>query len=140
MNWGKGIITGMIAFMLFIIAMCIYMFMIPTDDYDHQYYEKGLTFNQVYNKEDRVNIDRAWPNVYVSHRHLKMSFVKAAKGTVKFLRPSSTSADRVQAFNSGSSIEVDIPVTNLAAGKWQIELDWVSNNKTYFQRQEIYIQ
>ncbi len=41
MNWGKGIITGMIIFMLFILSMCIYMFRMPADEYDHQYYEKA---------------------------------------------------------------------------------------------------
>ncbi len=61
MNWGKGIIAGMIIFVLFIAGMCIYMFTSPQDDFDQQYYEKGLTFNHDYDREQQVTKDHAEP-------------------------------------------------------------------------------
>ena len=110
------------------------------DDYDHQYYEKGLNFNQEYNKEQQVNKDHAWPSVYISQNHLKLAFVLPATGTVKFLRSSSSSLDKTVKFRQSESEEVNIPIEKLLKGKWNLEIEWVSNQKSYLYKQDIFIR
>ena len=140
MNWGKGIVGGMVVFILFILGMCIYMFKMPEDEYDHQYYEKGLNFNQEYIKEQQVKKDHAWPSVYILQNRLKLAFVLPATGTVKFLRSSSSSLDKTFKFRQSGSEEVNIPIEKLLKGKWKLEIEWVSNQKSYLYKQDIFIR
>jgi hypothetical protein len=127
MNWGKGIIGGMVLFMLFIISMCVYMFMIPEDGYDHQYYEKGLNFDKDYNKERQVQLDHALPMIRVSGKTVSITFVKPASGIVKFIRPSNQLLDKE--FKQ-----------SIVPGRWQLVLNWESGHKAYLYQQEIYIK
>jgi len=139
MNWGKGIITGMAIFVVFIVGMCIYMLASPTDDFDHRYYEKGLTFNHDYDREQQVVKDHAKPEIQISDGYIRVTFVQPAKGSVKFLRPSSTASDKLYTLDSNGT-ETDIPLGSLARGKWQLVFEWTSNNKAYLYQQEIYIK
>jgi len=137
MNWGKGIITGMIVFMLFILSMCIYMFRMPTDEYDHQYYEKGLNFDQDFNKESQVAKDHAKPIITIGGEYCKVLFIQPAKGSIRFIRPSSQAMDKLQAINTGIEKHVAIPIASLVRGRWQIILEWQSQGKSYLYQQEI---
>jgi hypothetical protein len=140
MNWGKGIITGMIIFMIFILGMCFYMFRMPADEYDHQYYEKGLNFDKDFNKERQVVKDHAQPMIQIRDRDCLITFIRPAKGNVRFIRPSSEVMDKIFPLNTGVSNKTVIAVQNLVAGRWQMILEWTSDNKTYLYQQEIYIK
>jgi hypothetical protein len=140
MNWGKGIIGGMIIFMLFIISMCVYMFWLPEDDYDHQYYEKGLSFNKDYNKEKQVVNDQAQPVIIVKKGILCLAFTKPVVGTIKFIRASNKYQDRVFKIDSHADALVYLPLKTIEKGKWKLVIDWVSNHKPYLYQQDIYIK
>lgn len=137
MNWGKGIITGMIIFMIFILSMCIYMFRMPTDEYDHQYYEKGLNFDQDFNKESQVTKDHAKPAITIGSEYCTVTFIQQAKGTIRLIRPSSEAMDKVLPINTDNKKQVLIPIKSLVAGRWQIILEWQSLGKSYLYQQEV---
>jgi hypothetical protein len=140
MNWGKGIVTGMIVFMLFILSMCFYMFRMPADEYDHQYYEKGLNFDRDFNKEQQVVKDHAQPIIATVAKTCPISFTQSAKGTVKFIRPSSEALDSSVVLNTGGGNTATIPLQNLVTGRWQIVIDWTSGSKAYLYQQDIDIK
>lgn len=140
MNWGKGIIGGMVLFMLFIISMCVYMFMAPEDGYDHQYYEKGLNFDKDFIKERQVETDHAQPLIGVSGKTVRITFIKPASGIIKFIRPSNQILDKEFKLDSTVGREITIPVQSMAVGRWQLVLNWESNRKAYLYQQEIYIK
>src|SRR5471030_729971 len=117
MNWGKGIILGMSIFVLFILSMCIYMFMMPVDEYDHQYYEKGLNFDKDFDKEKQVVTDKAQPTINVDGRLVTVNFVATAAGTIRFLRPSSEALDKIVEFDGNKTREVSLK--NMAHGRWK---------------------
>lgn len=137
MNWGKGIVGGMIVFMLFIIAMSVYMFMAPEDQYDHQYYEKGLNFDKFYNKEAQVVKDHAQPVIKISGGIITLTFDQSAKGTITFMRPSNDAMDKT--YNIDGK-EAQFPVVLVGKGQWQFVFDWVSNNKAYLYQKEVYLK
>ncbi|OCX53887.1 hypothetical protein BEL04_06265 [Mucilaginibacter sp. PPCGB 2223] len=139
MNWGKGIIGGMIAFMLFIIGMGIYMFTVPEDGYDHQYYEKGLSFNNDFNKERQVTIDNARPVITADRQAVALTFTVPAKGVVKFVRPSDAHLDREYEFNTNGDVFL-LSRQNIPDGEWQVVIDWKSNNKAYLYQQKFYLK
>jgi len=140
MNWGKGIIAGMIIFMLFIIGMGIYMFSVPVDEYDHQYYENGLNFNHDYDREAQVGKDHAQPLIQVIGHHIKFTFAQPVKGKIKFMRPSDPALDRFFKLDSSEGNEIEVPLASIAAGQWQLVLEWESNHKAYLYHQEVYIK
>ncbi|SEM64998.1 hypothetical protein SAMN05192574_101331 [Mucilaginibacter gossypiicola] len=140
MNWGKGIIAGMAAFMLFILSMCIYMFNAPVDDYDHQYYEKGLSFNKDHDREEQVNKDHAEPVMLQSDDRLMITFSEPITGKVSFMRPSDKALDRSFKLNSGSSKSAELDLQGVAKGLWQLTFEWESGKKSYLYHKEVYIK
>lgn len=107
----------MILFMLFISAMGVRMFMVPGDDYDHQYYEKGLTFNRDYDREKQVTTDHATPVIEQVGQTLVLRFKTPLSGSIRFERPSDQLQDRSFPLRPDESNKVVLPVSNLAAGK-----------------------
>jgi hypothetical protein len=141
MNWGKGIVAGVVVFMLFILGMCIYMFMAPNDEYDHQYYEKGLTFNYDYDREVQVTKDHAAPLIQSDAQYMKITFKQpVADGMVTLNRPSDAAMDKVFSLKSDQQNEVVIPLKQITAGKWQLVFEWESNHKKYLYQQAIYLK
>jgi hypothetical protein len=140
MNWGKGIVGGMILFMLFILSMCIYMFMAPEDGYDHQYYEKGLNFDKDFKKEQQVQKDNARPVIKIYEKKIHITFVKPASGIIKFARPSNEALDKDVKIDSALGKQIIIPVQGMAIGRWQLVLTWESNHKAYLYQQKIDIK
>ncbi|QHS55289.1 hypothetical protein GWR56_06945 [Mucilaginibacter sp. 14171R-50] len=139
MNWGKGLITGMAVFMLFILSMCFYMFRVPADEYDHQYYEKGLSFNADIAKERQVMADHAEPIVTVTGTIVRIAFNGPAKGTAKFIRPSSAAQDKTFAIANGEEITNGFLVAKLPKGRWHLLLEWQSGPKSYLYQQQLYL-
>jgi len=137
MNWGKGIILGMALFMLFIIGMCVYMFRMPADEYDHHYYEKGLNFDQDYNKEMQVVTDRTRPEIRINGDVVHIDFKKSAKGNIRFIRPSSEALDKVFQLNTGTGKTALFSIVTLVKGRWQLVLEWKSDQKNYLYEQEV---
>jgi len=140
LNWGGGLVLGMGAFMLFITILGVYMFTQSSDDYDHQYYEKGLAYDSVYNQEKQVVTDKVQPKLKVSSDNLHISFVAPANGTVYFERLADPSLDRVIAFTSNTQNEVDIPLSKFKTGRWDLSFAWVNNGKRYLYQKQIRVQ
>ncbi|RYZ93582.1 MAG: nitrogen fixation protein FixH [Sphingobacteriaceae bacterium] len=139
MNWGKGLIIGMGIFMLFIVAMVISMFNQPVDDYDKQYYEKGLAYDSTYNKEKQVITDNAKPVLSIAGNNLKVVFAAPAKVQLHFNRPSDRKMDVIFTMETNKDNSINIPLNGLATGQWQVTIDWESNKKQYLYKQEIFI-
>jgi len=137
MNWGKGLTLTLAIFVLFIAGMSIYMFASPQDDYDHDYYERGLRFDKDYNREENVIKYHAQPKIVMTDENIIFSFSGEPTGSVKFERPSNTGMDRVFRI---SSLQLSIPVKQLTKGDWQLIFDWKSNGHSFLYQHEIFIK
>ncbi len=140
LNWGGWLILGMGAFMLYISAMGVYMFCQSSDDYDHQYYEKGLAYDSVYNQEKQVVTDKVQPILKVEQVNLHINFIAPANGSIQFERLADPSLDRVVAFNSDTKNEVIIPLDKFKTGRWDLSLAWVNNGKKYLYQKQIRVK
>lgn len=129
----------MIIFMLFIIAMCVYMFSIPADEYDEKYYEKGLSYDQDYKREKQVITDKAQPKIKVDSCCIEVSFPHTILGQVKLTRPSSNIADKTIEIDNKNGKPVQILTANMPKGKWHLRFEWTSNNKAYLYQKEVYL-
>jgi len=113
---------------------------VPADEYDHQYYEKGLTFNHDYDLEVQVVKDHAKPIIQISKDDVVITFINAVKGKVTFARPSDATLDRTFALVSGPQNEVIIPTKRIAPGRWRLVFNWKAGEKEYLYQEEIYVQ
>ncbi|WP_158534881.1 FixH family protein [Mucilaginibacter hurinus] len=139
MNWGKGLITGMAIFMLFILTLVIKMFNQPVDDYDREYYEKGLAYDSTYNKEKQVVTDKATPALSVANDYVQLQFVAPANVQLLFTRPSDRKMDVIFTLDTDKYNRVKIPLNGLTAGQWLLTIDWESYKKQYLYKQQITI-
>jgi len=138
MNWGKGIVLGLLAFVIFITAMGIKMFAQP-DDVDHEYYEKGLAFDVDYNREKQVVTDKVQPIISFSNDIMHVKFVRPLQCKITLMRPSDRRMDKVVNMVSNKENEIDIPTKNLAQGPWQLTFEWADQHKKYLYNQEVMV-
>jgi hypothetical protein len=141
MNWGKGIFLGLALFMGFIITLAVFIFCAPNDDYDHQYYEKGLSFNHDYDREVQVYKDHALPIIKQNGQNVRLTFSQpVTNGSVTFSRPSNSKMDKTFVIKTSPTNEMIIPVSQVYSGKWQVVFAWESNHKKYLYQHGIYLK
>jgi len=138
MTWGKRIVILLAAFVIFIGSMAVVMFMQP-DEADNQYYEKGLAFNSDYTKEKQVVTDNAQPKILLAKQDIIISFIEPATGKLNFLRPADGKMDKTFVFTGNGNNEVNIPLNDIAPGRWKLILNWESMGKKYLFTQEVTI-
>ncbi len=138
-NWGKGLVIGMSIFMLFIIGLGISIFSQKGDDYDQAYYEKGLDYNADYDREQQVLIDDATPTVSVTKEKLTLGFKGQVEGLVHIQRPSDKSMDKNLSFTANTDGRVELPLNNIARGRWQLVFEWNDKGKKYLYQKEVFI-
>ena len=140
MNWGKGLALFMGCFLVFIITLGVYMFNQTSDEYDHQYYEKGLAFDSVYNQRKQVVVDKVQPKISVEQSFLHVDFVEPAKGSIRFERLADPSLNKVIAFTSTGQNTVDIPLSGFKTGRWDLSFQWVNKGRKYLYQKQIRVQ
>ena len=140
MNWGTKIVLGMIAFMLFIVAMVVYMFSVHGNDalVDEDYYEKGINYNQEYNAIQNVLLDKVEPNISITKNQIIIKLKDSANYEIKLMRPSTVKNDIYKKGNTVSNNNlILIDRVNMHNGLWFLELKWISNGKNYLFKSNI---
>lgn len=141
MNWGTKVVLGLATFMTFIIVLAVIMFNSKTDALvDNDYYEKGINYNQDYNRKEQVKLDRAEPVVVTTPENISIAFKQPAQGSARLMRTADKRMDRVFPFENQEQLQVNIPARGLHTGSWRLIIDWVSNGKSYLYEQEIVIR
>jgi len=136
-NWGKGIILGMGAFVIYTTAMGIYMFTQSPDDYDHQYYEKGLAYDSVYNQKQAVVRDNVQPRITLQENEMQVSFIQPANGILHFERIAEPGIDKKITFRAAAGSELKIDLAKFKKGRWDLTFNWTNQGKKYQYYQKI---
>ncbi|RZL47775.1 MAG: nitrogen fixation protein FixH [Pedobacter sp.] len=140
MNWGTKIVLGMVAFMLFIVAMVVYMFSVHSNDalVDEDYYEKGINYNQEYNASRNVITDKVAPKITLTANQLIIQLKDSANYELKLMRPSTVKDDiKDKGLTVSDSNLILINTQNMHTGLWFLELRWKSNGKEYQYKKSI---
>jgi hypothetical protein len=137
MNWGKGLVIGLAAFMLFITVLVIQMLNAAEDSFDKDYYEKGINYDKDYLLKQQVITDAANPKIAQQLDTISVNFIAVDSLKVTFKRPSSSQKDIVLYYYSPL---VKIPKANITKGEWKIILHWYANKKEYLFEQNLFIQ
>ncbi|MBG6061460.1 hypothetical protein IWX83_001243 [Flavobacterium sp. CG_9.1] len=146
-NWGTAIV---IAFGLFITFILYFVFMVQSDSkYDNdlvveEYYKHDARFGEemerVQNAEDlqekpiitagASGITIVFPTVFVPIN---------IKGKVSLYRPSNKKLDFEIPISLSDATTLLIPKKSLAGGRWDINMEWQYEGKSYLSKETIYI-
>ena len=146
-NWGTGIV---IAFALFMSFILYFVIKVQTDSkYDNElvveeYYKHDAKFGaemiRVQNSEDLAQK----PIIAIVSEGISISFTeafqpKAITGKVSLYRPSNKKLDFDMPISlSGSTLL--IPKKSLVDGRWDINMEWQYEGKSYLTKETIYIK
>lgn len=136
MNWGKGLIIGLAAFMIFITVLVVQMFRTAEDSFDKDYYEKGLTYDVDYQQMQQVVTDKAQPSIQQNDEFVTITFMDIDSGTVNFKRPSDRAKDQLFSFNQK---EVQLPKASFDKGEWRIVIRWTAGRKKYLYQTNLFM-
>ena len=143
-NWGTGIVIGMIAFMSFIMFMVITM--MTNKEYDHDlvtenYYAKDLLYQTEINAEKKattlsklITIEKTAEGFWILFPFELQQ--KRAHGVVQFYRPSNEKLDFQLPLNIENS-KMLIPSQKLIGGRWKLTIDWEMNGEKYLFKKEL---
>lgn len=139
MNWGKGIVLSFIIFMIAILSMVIYILNQKFDLVADNYYEKTLTYQNQIDAEKRTLSEKEI--VFVENQNLIINFSeeKIHKGEINFYRPSDSSKDFKQSFETNENGLYELPLNSLSKGYWKIQVSWTKENNNYYTEKPVII-
>jgi nitrogen fixation protein FixH len=143
-NWGTGLVIGMVLFIVFIMFMV--MTMMTDERYDHdlvteEYYEKDLQYQREIDAEKKGNTFSAPIRTERSQQGISLYFppeidTDKLKGKVSLYRPSNQSLDfdLPLVVSNGSML---IPNARLLDGRWDIRVEWEYEGEEYLYKEAI---
>ncbi|PRD55738.1 FixH family protein [Sphingobacterium gobiense] len=139
MNWGLKIILGLGTFIIFIVSAGIYMVTKNKDTLeDEDYYEKSLSYDEVYQRKQNLLDDNARPTVNIKNDTLYIAFKQARnRGELFFKRPSDNMLDIVIPFVTESQ-HYRLPVGSFTRGSWRLEISWQQDGTPYTSDHNLY--
>ncbi|WP_375238761.1 FixH family protein [Aurantibacter sp.] len=143
-NWGTGIVLGMLAFISFILYLVITM--VTDQNYSHdlvteEYYAKEMLYQNEIDAENNANnlseqlkgerTQEGWQILFP--KELEYENIK---GKVFLYRPSNMKLDfELPLYISNNKII--IPKQKMLDGRWNISIEWSCNGKPYLYKKEI---
>ena len=145
-NWGTGIV---IAFALFMAFILYFVFEVQSNSkYDNdlvveEYYKHDAQFGKEMQRSQNAQDLADKPKVVVTPEGVVITFPDTfvpnkIKGNVSLYRPSNKKLD-FEVPISLSSPTLLIPKKSLVGGRWDINMEWQYEGKSYLTKETIYI-
>ncbi|MCH4824469.1 FixH family protein [Gramella lutea] len=144
-NWGTGLVIGMVAFITFIMYFVVTM--MSSSDYDHDlvvedYYKEELHYQQDIDAEknalamdQKINLRREGSKLILQFPG-DMDLTKL-EGNVNFYRPSNKLLDFNIPLSDIKGQELEVPEATLIQGRWNIKVYWQKEGKEFLFKEEI---
>lgn len=139
MNWGKGIVIGMAAFMGFILFLVVVLMMNKVDLESEDYYKREINYEQEITAQKNANNLKAKVEI-VSNKTFVI--VKVPEGDFKhielhLLRPNDQKLDKFFKIEGTKSFLID--KKELEIGIYTVELSYIVDNKPCLQKASVTI-
>ena len=146
-NWGVGIV---IAFGLFITFILYFVVMVQSDSkYDNdlvveEYYKHDAKFGDEMARIQNVEDLAQKPTINVVSNGVEIVFPKIfvpknIKGKVSLYRPSNKKLDFQIPISLSDATTLLIPIKSLVGGRWDVNMEWQYDGKSYLSQETIYI-
>lgn len=144
MNWGKGIVIALAAFIGFIMYMVIQMYQKNVDLVEKDYYMQGVNIDaRVQATENALKFVEEFV-VTQNQNDVVINFptsfeMEQAEGLIHFYRPEKASLDRKYPIKTTNNSQA-IKKSDLTLGNFIVKLDFKINEKEYYIEKKIFVK
>lgn len=145
LNWGFGIVVGMLLFMGYIITLSVKMITQKVDLVEKDYYEQGVSFDQKMASIKAANALSSDVIAEINYDNKTVDVVfpkdfngKKVEGEIYFFRSADASKDKKVKLEL-NNLTQSYPLQELDRGSWRIQARWTCEGVQYFQEVEISI-
>lgn len=145
MNWGTGIVIGIIAFVVISVSMTVIFMTQDVSLVSDNYYEKSLSYQDEIDKQSRtksldeqvkINFNGEVINILFPSTYLDKNIL----GEIYFYRPSDLKLDFKMPLDLNEEGNQMILVKDFKKGFWRIKLNWTMNGNGYYNERAITIE
>jgi len=145
LNWGTGILIGIIVFVIISISMTVIFMTQDVDLVADKYYENSLQYQVEIDKQNRtksldeqvkINFNGEIINILFPSAYLD----KDISGEIYFYRPSNPALDFKLPLHLGEDGSETIPTQRLEKGFWRLKLNWTMDGNEYYNERAITIE
>ena len=139
MNWGKGIVIGMAAFMTFIIVLVVGLMMNRVDLESEDYYKREINYQQEITAQENANKLESKIEI-ISNKEFVI--VKVPEGDFSKIemhlsRPNDQKMDKLFKIEGTKSFLIN--KKELEKGLYTVELSYLVDNKPCLQKESVTI-
>jgi hypothetical protein len=139
MDWGKGILLTIVAFVGFIMTLVIIS--VRQDDIHlvtENYYEKEINYQQHIEREKLAStLNRDVLLFDAQGKAMILDLPQGAKGSLQLFRPSDARLDRELQLEITSEGQTKVSLEDLKAGYWRVQLTWTENGMDFYEEKKI---
>lgn len=139
MDWGKGILLTIIAFVGFILTLVVIS--VRQDDIHlvtENYYEKEIKYqDQIEREKSAAGLDREVLVFDSQSKSMQLDLPVGAKGNLQLFRPSDARLDQELSLDITEVGKTTVPLDKLKSGYWRVQLTWTENGVEFYQEKKI---
>ncbi|MDO8968641.1 MAG: FixH family protein [Algoriphagus sp.] len=139
MDWGKGILLTIIAFVGFILTLVVIS--VRQDDIHlvtENYYEKEIKYqDQIDRETSAAGLDREVLLFDSQSKSMVLDLPVGAKGNLQLFRPSDARLDQELALDIQEEGKTTVSLDKLKSGYWKVQLTWTENGTDFYQEKKI---
>lgn len=141
MDWGKGILLTIIAFVVMIMTMVVISVrMDGIELVTENYYEEEIKFqNQIDQTNSANELDREVISFDNASKVLELDLPQGTIGSLQIFRPSDASLDQTIRVEVDQEGITSIPLHTFKKGYWRLKLKWAENGVAHYQEKQINI-
>jgi hypothetical protein len=141
MDWGKGIVLTIIAFVTLIMTMVIISVrMDGIELVTENYYEEEINYqSRIDQSNSASDLNREVIAYNSQSKNIELTLPNGTKGSLELFRPSDSSLDQVIDLKISHEGKTNVSLDQLKPGYWKIKLKWSEGGKKYYQEEKITI-
>ena len=141
MNWGKGITIAIITFMTFIVVLVVGLMTKNVDLEYEDYYVREVSYQDRIEAESNAKQFEKTIRTSILDESvviiLPENFPTVQSGEVHFYRPDNAKADIRMNFSNHN--EQHFPLNLFQSGRYEVRIEWKSEEKPYYISKSIFI-
>jgi hypothetical protein len=142
-DWGKGIVVAFIMFCSFVVTIVVLAFQEDFDLVSETYYQDELTYQQRINDKDNLRDSGLKLDLRQEVEHLVINFPDSEReitGVIHFYNPAKAILDKKFPIALNELNEQFIDKSDLAKGRFKVQVSWDADGKGYYQEEEVFLK
>jgi hypothetical protein len=145
MSWGKGIVAGIVVFVLVVLVMVGIAMTRSVDLVTDGYYEKGVRYEERLASMRRAAALGHPVGIATEEGALMVRFDRRVvrgplEGTITLYRPSRRESDQVMSLHPDSAGVQRVALAQCDRGLWRVQIVWRAEGEQYYAEEPLILQ